>query len=151
MAQELIVATFNDLDVAERAARDFKYFEKDGDGFRIESGAMVQKDASGKLTVLEKYTQAFWGTVIGAVTGGLIGLLGGPAGVIAGVTIGAGAGLAGHTVEDILDGKLTKSISSELLPGSVALILEVKTPPLFEIEDVVRGYGGKVFHQPLAW
>ncbi|MFL9966787.1 hypothetical protein PQR02_38700 [Paraburkholderia sediminicola] len=74
-----------------------------------------------------------------------------PAGAIAGFTIGAGAGLAGHAVEDILDGKLTKSISGELLPGSVALILEVKEPPLFEIEDVVLGDGGKVFHQPLAW
>jgi uncharacterized membrane protein len=151
MAQELVVATFKDLDVALRAARDFKNFETDNVGFKIESGVMVQKDAEGKLTVLHQYTQSFWGTVISAVTGGLIGLLGGPAGVIAGVTIGAGAGLAGHAVEDILDKKLTKSIASELLPGSVALILEAKEPAPFEVENVVLGYGGKVFRQPLAW
>lgn len=151
MAQKLIVATFNDLDVAERAARDFRNFEKDGDGFKIESGVMVQKDAAGKLTVLDKYTQPFWGTVIGAVTGGLIGLLGGPVGVVAGFTVGASAGLAGHAVEGILDSKLTKSISNELLPGKVALILEVKEPSPFEVENVVLGYGGKVFHQQLAW
>ncbi|SAK57148.1 DUF1269 domain-containing protein [Caballeronia ptereochthonis] len=151
MAQELVVATFKNLDVAERAARDFRNFETDNVGFKIESGVMVQNDAAGQLTVLHKYTQSFWGTVIGAVTGGLIGLLGGPAGVLAGLTIGAGAGLAGRAVEDVLDRRLTKSISSELLPGNVALILEVKEPAPFEVENVVLGYGGKVFRQPLAW
>lgn len=151
MTQELIVATFKDLDVAERAARDFRNFEKDDGGFKVESGVMVQKDVAGKLTVIEKYTQPFWGTVIGAVTGGLVGLLGGPVGVIAGLTVGAGAGLAAHAIEGILDSKLTKSISNELLPGSVALILEVKEPPLFEVENVVLGYGGKLFHQSLPW
>ena len=95
MTQKLIVATFKDLDVAQRAARDFRNFEIDDGGFKIESGVMVQKDVAGKLTVIEKYTQPFWGTVIGAVTGGLVGLLGGPVGVIAGLTVGAGAGLAG--------------------------------------------------------
>ncbi|MFM0732367.1 DUF1269 domain-containing protein [Paraburkholderia sediminicola] len=151
MTQKMVVATFNDVDVAQRAARDFRNFEKDNDGFKIESGVMVQKDAAGKLTVLDKYTQPFWGTVIGAVTGGLIGLLGGPVGAIAGLTIGASAGLTGHAIEAILDSKLTKAIPSELQPGSVALILEVKEPSPFEVENIVLGYGGKVFRQPLPW
>ncbi|QBR01093.1 DUF1269 domain-containing protein [Paraburkholderia pallida] len=147
MTQKLVVATFDNLDVAQRAARDFKNFEKDGDGFKIESGAMVQKSADGKLTVLSQYTESYWGTVIGAVTGGLIGLIGGPLGALAGVTIGAGAGIAEH----VFDSKLTKSISEELKPGSVALIIEAKEPPEYEIENVVLGYGGKVFTQPLSW
>lgn len=151
MAPKLVVATFKNLDVAEKAVCDLRNFEKDNDGFKIESGVMVQKDASGKLAVLHKFTQPFWGTVIGAATGGLIGLLGGPAGAIAGFSIGAGAGLAGHAVEAILDSGLTKSVSNELRPGSVALILEVKEPPLFEVENIVLGYGGKLFHQSLVW
>jgi len=151
MTQKLVVATFDNLDVAQRAARDFRNFEKDGDGFKIESGAMVQKSADGKLTVLNQYTESYWGSVVGAVTGGLIGLLGGPPGVLAGVTIGAAAGLAGHAIEHVLDSKLTKAIADELRPGSVALILEAKEPPEYEIENVVSGYGGKVFTQPLSW
>lgn len=151
MTQKLVVATFDNLDVAQRAARDLRNFEKDGDGFKIESGAMVQKSADGKLAVLSQYTESYWGTVIGAVTGGLIGLLGGPLGALAGVTIGAGAGLAGHAIEHVLDAKLTKAITEELKPGSVALILETKEPPEYEIENVVLGYGGKVFTQPLSW
>jgi uncharacterized membrane protein len=151
MTQKLIVATFDNLDVAQRAARDFSNFEKDGDGFKIESGVMVQKHADGKLTVLNQYTESYWGSLMGAVTGGLIGLLGGPVGVIAGMTIGAGAGLAGHAIEHMLDSKLTKAIADELKPGSFALILEAKEPPEYEIQNVVLGYGGKVFAQPLSW
>lgn len=50
---KLIVTTFKDLDVAERAARDFRNFEKGNEGFKIESRVKVQKDAAGKLTILE--------------------------------------------------------------------------------------------------
>lgn len=88
--------------------------------------------------------------MIGAVTGGLIGLPGGPAGAIASFSIGAGAGLAGHAVKNVLESRLTKFISSEFQGGSVALILVVEEPSPFEVENVVLGYGGKVFRQPLA-
>jgi uncharacterized membrane protein len=151
MSQKLIVTIFGDVDTAKRAARDFKNFEQKDDGFRIESGVMVQKNAAGKLTVLDTHAMSLWGTVIGAVTGGLIGLLGGPVGAIAGFTIGASAGLAGHLLEDVLDGDLTTSIENELRPGSVALILEAEEASPFEVENVVLGYGGKVFRQPLPW
>lgn len=151
MAQELIVATFNDTDVAQRAARDLSNFERAGDGFRIESGVMIQKGTGGNLTVLYQYTERYWGTFIGAVTGGLIGLLGGPIGALAGAAAGATAGLAGHTVEQALDHKLTTAIAKELQPGTVALILETTQPPEFEVENVVQGYGGKLFTQSLSW
>lgn len=59
MTQKLTVATFGNVDVAQRAARDFRNFEKDGDGFKIESGVMIQKGADGKLTVLNRYTESY--------------------------------------------------------------------------------------------
>lgn len=59
MTQKLIVATFGNVDVAQRAARDFRNFEKDGDGFKIESGVMVQKGTDGKLAVLNRYTESY--------------------------------------------------------------------------------------------
>lgn len=151
MAQELLVATFDNLDSAQRAARDFRNFETDGVGLKIESGVMVQKHADGTCTVLDQYTHAYWGTVVGAVTGGLIGLLGGPVGAIAGMTIGAGAALGGRAVESLLDSRLTQSIEAELKSGSVALILEAKEESTTEVDEVVRGYGGTLFRQKLAW
>ncbi|MEX4002151.1 DUF1269 domain-containing protein [Paraburkholderia sp. EG285A] len=150
MTQKLIVATFGNLDVAQRASRDLHNFERDDD-FKIESGVMVEKTADGTLHVLTQYSEPHWGVVTGAVSGALIGLLGGPPGAIAGAVAGAGAGLAGRALEHVLDKKLTGAIELELRPGTFALILETKNPPDNEVEDVVRGYGGKVFTQSLTW
>lgn len=150
MARQLIVAVFDNVDVAERAGRDFRNFEEKDLGFKIESGVLVQKDATGQLIVLDKHTRPFWGTVIGALTGGLIGMLGGPAGVLLGFTIGASSGLAGHAVKDALDNELVASISGKLTPNRVAFILEAQEASPFEVDNIVLGYGGSVFRQPLA-
>ncbi|MEM5421060.1 MULTISPECIES: DUF1269 domain-containing protein [Paraburkholderia] len=101
--------------------------------------------------MLTQYSEPHWGVVIGAVSGALIGLLGGPPGAIAGAVAGAGAGLAGRALEHVLDKKLTGAIELELRPGTFALILETRNPPDNEVEDVVRGYGGKIFTQSLSW
>ena len=150
MAQQLIVAVFDNVDVAERAGRDFRNFEEKDLGFKIESGVLVQKDATGKLILLDKQTRPFWGTVIGALTGGLIGMLGGPAGALLGFTIGASGGLAEHAIKDTFDDDLVASISGKLTPGHVAFILEAQEASPFEVDNIVLGYGGSVFRKPLA-
>ncbi|MFM0502812.1 DUF1269 domain-containing protein [Paraburkholderia caffeinilytica] len=150
MAQQLIVAIFDNVDIAERAGRDFRNFEEKDLGFKVESGVLVQKDATGKLIVLDKHTRPFWGTVIGALTVGLIGLMGGPAGAILGFTIGASGGLAGHAIKETLDSELVESVSSKLTPGSVAFILEAQEASPFEVDNIVLGYGGHVVRKPLA-
>lgn len=149
MARQLIVAVFDSVDVAERAGRDFRNFEEKDLGFKIESGVLVQKDATGKLILLDKHTRPFWGTVIGALTGGLIGMLGGPVGSILGFTIGAGGGLAEHAIKDALDDDLVAAITSKLTSGHVAFILEAQEASPFEVDNIVLGYGGTVFRKPL--
>ncbi|CAE6846909.1 hypothetical protein R69749_04720 [Paraburkholderia domus] len=149
MAQQLIVAVFDSVDVAERAGRDFRNFEEKDLGFKIESGVLVQKDAAGKLILLDKRTRPFWGTVIGALTGGLIGMLGGPVGAMLGFTIGASGGLAEHAIKDTLDDDLVASISSKLASNRVAFILEAQEASPFEVDNIVLGYGGSVFRKPL--
>jgi DNA-binding transcriptional LysR family regulator/uncharacterized membrane protein len=150
MAQQLIVAIFDSVDVAERAGRDFRNFEEKDLGFKIESGVLVQNDATGKLVLLDEQTRPFWGAVIGALTGGLIGMLGGPAGAALGFTIGASGGLAEHAIKDTLDNELVASISSKLTPNHVAFILEAQEASPFEVDNIVLGYGGSVFRKPLA-
>jgi uncharacterized membrane protein len=71
VAKQLIVAVFDSVDVAERAGRDFRSVEEKDNGFRIESGVLVQKDATNKLILLER-TRSFWGTVMGALTGDML-------------------------------------------------------------------------------
>jgi uncharacterized membrane protein len=120
MANRLIVAVFDSLDTAEKACRDFRAYAEKGQGLTIHSGVVVEKDASGKLTFLDRQTRSFWGTTIGALTGALIGMLGGPAGAILGFTAGASAGLNGHALRDLLDSELVKSISAKLTATTAA-------------------------------
>lgn len=150
MAQELIVAVFDNVDIAERAGRDFRNFEEKDLGFKIESGVLVQKQSAGTLKLLGEHTRPFWGTVIGALTGGLIGMLGGPVGAALGFTIGASGGLAEREIKEKLDQAWVGSISSKLAPGSVAFILEAQEASPFEVDNIVRGYGGNIVRQPLG-
>ncbi|CAH2785023.1 MAG: hypothetical protein CPDRYMAC_2283 [uncultured Paraburkholderia sp.] len=146
MAKELIVAVFDSVDIAGRAGRDFQNFAEKDIGFKIESGVLVQKDASGKLTVLEKESRSFWGTAIGAITGGLIGLLGGPVGAALGFAVGGGA-LAEHEIRKMFDDDVVAAISAKLASGSVAFILEAQEASPFEVDNIVKGYGGSVFRK----
>jgi uncharacterized membrane protein len=150
MGQELIVAVFGSVEVAERAGRDFRNFEEKDIGFKIQSGVLVQKDATGKLSVLDKRTQPFWGTVIGAITGGLIGMLGGPTGAALGFTIGASGGLAAHAIEKTLESEIVTSVSAKLASGNAAYVLEAQEASPFEVDNIVRGYGGSIFRKALG-
>jgi uncharacterized membrane protein len=147
MAKQLIVTVFDSLDTAEKACRDFRDDTEKDQGFTIHSGMVVEKDASGKLTFLDRQTRSFWGTTIGAVTGALIGMLGGPAGAVLGFTAGASAGLTAHALRDLLDSELVKSISEKLTPGTAAVIMEADEPSPFVVDNVVNGYGGSVHRQ----
>ncbi|MBP0595737.1 LysR family transcriptional regulator [Paraburkholderia sp. LEh10] len=147
MPQQLIVAVFDSEDTAEKASRDLKGYEDKGDGFKVQSGVLVQKDAAGKISLLERQTRSLWGTVIGAITGGLVGMLGGPAVAVLGFTVGASGGLAMHTIEDVLDDESIEAISEKLRLGAVALIVEAQEPSPFEVDNIVRGYKGDIFRK----
>lgn len=147
MATELIVAVFDSVDVAGRASRDFRNFAEKDIGFRIESGVLIQKDADGKLTVLDKETRSLWGTAIGAITGGLIGLAGGPVGAALGFAIGGSGALAEHEIRKMFDGDVAAETLAKLAPGSIAVILEAQEASPFEVDNIVKGYGGSVFRK----
>jgi uncharacterized membrane protein len=144
MANNLIVAIFNNSVIAEKACQDFKDYAEKGQGFAIHSGVVVQKSADGELSILARQTRSFWGTTVGAATGALIGMLGGPVGSLLGIAAGASAGLTGHALRELLDDELVKGISAKLVPGSAAVILEADEPSPFVVDNVVNGYGGSV-------
>lgn len=148
--QQLIVAVFSSVTDAEKAGEDLRSLEGKDAGFKIESGAMVQKDPAGKVTLLGTKTQPFWGVVIGAITGGLIGMLGGPSGAILGFTIGASSGLAGVALIDILDREFVDSVSDDFAPGCVAIILEAFEATPVALDKLVAAHHGTVRRKLLS-
>ncbi len=150
MTKQLIVAVFDRVEVAQKAGHDFKATSEKDEGFHIESCVLAQKNAAGNIIVLDTETRSFWGAVIGALTGSLIGMLGGPVGSAVGLAVGASAGTAVDTVRmDVLDREFVETVSSEILPGRVALIVEAKESTPFAIDNIVQGFGGTVFRRPL--
>lgn len=85
MTRQLIVAVFGSGDTARQAANDFEALSEKNEGFHIENGVVVEKDAAGKLAVLAAESRPFKGGVIGAIAGGLLGILAGPLGVVTGM------------------------------------------------------------------
>ncbi|MBF5011233.1 DUF1269 domain-containing protein [Burkholderia pseudomultivorans] len=151
MAKQLIVAVFDNATLARQAANDFDALAEKDEGFGIENGVIVEKDAAGTLAVLDTEWRSFKGGLIGAIAGGLLGLLAGPLGVVTGMAAGAGAGvLADASGNALLDGTFVESVSARLVPGSVAVILEAKEATPFSVDNIVTGFGGRVVRKALG-
>ncbi|MCA8091780.1 DUF1269 domain-containing protein [Burkholderia anthina] len=151
MARQLIVAVFGNADTARRAANDFDALSEKHEGFHIDNGVAVERDAAGKLVVLDAEAPPFKGGLIGAIAGGLLGMLAGPLGVATGMAAGAGLGTAadaaGHA---LLDGRFVESVATQLVPGSAAVIIEAEEATPFSVDNVVTGFGGKVVRHALG-
>ncbi|MBR7894533.1 DUF1269 domain-containing protein [Burkholderia multivorans] len=151
MSKQLIVAVFGSADLARRAANDFDALSEKNEGFTIDNGVVVERDAAGKLAVLDAQARQFRGGAIGAIAGALLGLLAGPLGVVTGFAAGAGAGvLADAAGSALLDGRFVESVATTLVPGSAAVILEAKEATPFSVDNVVTGFGGKVMRHALG-
>ncbi|WP_205184105.1 DUF1269 domain-containing protein, partial [Burkholderia sp. LMG 13014] len=63
---------------------------------------------------------------------------------------GAGAGILAEAAGNaLLDGTFVETVAARLVPGSVAIILEAKEDTPFSVDNVVTGFGGKVYRQAL--
>ena len=151
MTKQLIVAIFNSVEIAQKAAHDFIAESEKHIGFEIESCVLVQKNAAGKVILLDSETRSFWGAIVGAISGTLIGMLDGPVGAVAGLTAGVGAGAVADALHaDVLDREFVQAVSSELFPSGVALLVEAKELTPFAIDNIVQGFQGKVFRKPIG-
>lgn len=165
MARDIIVATFDNRNDAYEAAKAID--ELDDSVIRVESGAIVEKDALGNVTWLDtKGLGAPWGTVggvaSGAILGGLVGTLAGPVGTMTGAQVGAAAaaagGLVGGTVGATVDladtgikSDYLDAVSGRLVPGHAALVAEVDEYSTQQVDEAIWNHGGVVFRHPTSY
>ncbi|RQZ10455.1 DUF1269 domain-containing protein [Burkholderia sp. Bp9031] len=151
MTRQLIVAVFGSVETARRAANDFEALSDKHEGFHVDNGVIVEKDAAGQLAVLDAESRPFKGGLIGAFAGGLLGMLAGPLGVITGMAAGAGAGIVADAAGNaLLDGQFVESVATRLVPGSVAVIVEAEEATPFSVDNIVTGFGGKIVRHALG-
>jgi len=148
MADQIIVATFNNTNAAYDAASALKALKDKGvTDFKPKAGVMLKKDDRGNLSLLESKERPLWGTGIGTLGGALIGLIGGAPGAAIGAAIGAMTGLTGDAVTDALDSDFVDSVTKEMRPGVTAIIVEADEKSTRPVDEVVRLSGGHVYRQ----
>ena len=148
MVDNIIVATFSNVNAAHDAARAIKDL-KDAGGtkFKLKSGVIVTKDERGSVSVLESDVHPFHGTKVGVVVGGLIGLIGGVPLATLAALLGATVGLINDAGMAILGSATVTSIKSEMQPGMTAVIIEADEASPNAVDDIVAQGGGRVFRQ----
>jgi uncharacterized membrane protein len=148
MADQIIVATFNNSNAAYDAASALKALKDKGiTDFKPRAGVMVKKDDRGNLSVLESKERPLWGTGVGTVAGALIGLIGGAPGAALGAALGATSGLTGDAVMAALDSDFVDSVTTEMRPGMTAIIVEADEKSTRPVDEIVKLGGGHVYRQ----
>jgi uncharacterized membrane protein len=151
MADTIIVATFDNSNAAYDAATALKKLkdQKIVD-FKPQAGVMVKKDELGNLSLLESKDRFLWGTTVGTTAGALIGLLGGAPGAALGAAFGATTGLGTDVIMEALDSDFVQSVTSEMRPGTTAIIVEADEKSTRPVDDIVALGGGHVSRQAAA-
>jgi uncharacterized membrane protein len=163
MSRDVIMAAFDTRNQAYDAALEIDRMSD------VKSGAIVEKDPLGNVTMLDsKNLPTAWGlggAAGGALIGALVGLLAGPGGAAVGTAAGAaaatsgaaagaaGGGLTGSAADltnwglkaDYLD-----TAATYLLPGKTAVVAEVEEGSTTPIDDAVRRHGGIVYREAIT-
>ena len=146
---EMIVVSFDDEYRADEVLDTLKQME-DMAVVDLKSGAVVVRDASGKVTIKETSDfDAKQGAIGGAIAGGVLSLLGGS--LVKGAILGAAGGaVAGKVIDLGLDDDFLKEIGDKLGTDSSAVVALVDFDQVDQaMEELDRFEGGTILHHTL--
>lgn len=147
---EMIVVSFADENMANEVLDTIKKME-DKAIIDLKSGAVVVRDASGKVTIKETSDfDAKQGAIGGAIAGSLLSLLGGS--LIKGAILGAAGGaVAGKMIDLGLDDDFLKEIGDSLGISSSAVVALVDFDQVDQaMEELDQFAGGTILHHTLS-
>ncbi|MBV9544647.1 MAG: DUF1269 domain-containing protein [Chloroflexi bacterium] len=142
----LVVISFNDEEQAAAALQSLRAQQKAGQ-IHINDTAIVRKDMDGKVHVKNEVSSA---TEMGAVVGGVLGLVLGFMFPLGSIAIGAAGGAAvGAMLDQGVDGKFVKDVSTQLAPGTSALFVVFRNANP-SVMQALTPYQGKVLQTTLS-
>jgi uncharacterized membrane protein len=149
MDSKMIVAVFDTEKQAYEGSKALKDLHAEG-SITLYAGAVIAKDAGGKVTVKQEADEGLFGTGVGLVTGSLIGLLGGPVGVAIGATAGTFGGVLYDLEQAGVGGDFLDEVGRHLQPGKVAVVAEVSEEWVIPVDTRLEAAGGVVFRRARA-
>ena len=139
-----IVTVFGDEKAAYGGARALGQLH-DAGNIAVYEGAVLAKDDSGKVRVLDGLEDAPFGTLGGMLLGSLIGVLGGPAGVLAGAATGSLGGMLSDLNIAGVNDEFLNDVARELSPGNYAVVAEVEEGWTAPLDTRMEALGGTVY------
>jgi uncharacterized membrane protein len=111
----------------------------------VYAGTVIQKDASGTVSITETQGNFPSETIAGTALGSLIGLLGGPAGFGLGATIGGLTGIIRDLHAARVNSHFVDDVAAMLKPGKFAVAADVSEELIAPINTRMEVLGGIVF------
>ncbi|WP_262266102.1 DUF1269 domain-containing protein [Microvirga yunnanensis] len=146
---KMIMVVFDNETKAYDASRALADLHREG-SLAVYSGAVIVKDASGKISVRQAGDQGPLGTALGMATGALIGALGGPVGLAAGAAVGAVGGSIVDLVNLGVGVDFLDEISRQLSPGKAAIVAEIEEEWVTPLDTRMEALGGTIYRRPRA-
>ena len=147
---QLIVAAFQNEKAAKEALHALKEAQRERI-IKIDSAAVLRKDAKGKLHIKETADMGGGkGAAIGGVAGAAIGLIAGPA-LLVPAAVGALVGGLSAKLRDsgFSDARL-KAVGEKMTPGSSAIIAVVEHTWVTEVEKAMTEAGADLFTEAIG-
>ena len=139
-----IVSVFDEEKAVYEAARELGQLHDEG-SIAVYEGAVLAKDDSGKVRVLDGLEEAPFGTLGGMLLGSLIGILGGPVGVAVGAAVGSLSGTLVDLNNAGVNDEFLDDVAKELSPGKYAVVAEVEEGWTLALDTRMEALGGTVY------
>jgi uncharacterized membrane protein len=140
---KMLVVVFGDEKSAYEGSKALIDLHREG-SLSLYAGAVVERDASGKVTIKDDVGQGPIGTAIGMMTGALIGILAGPQGIVVGAAAGGLVGSVGDLINLGVGSDFLGEVSSRLEPGKFAVVAEIGENFVTPVDTRMEALGGVV-------
>src|SRR5436190_12574978 len=147
--ENVVVVRFEEPSKAYQALNVLKQCDADG-RIELESAAVVERAADGKLRIVESADNVGLSTVNGSLIGMLVGVLGGPLGLLLGWGAGAMIGAAVDVERADASYGALGVLGSAIPPESTAVIASVTEQTVEVIDGEMGKLGGEVTRRPVG-
>lgn len=143
---KMIVVTFDNERNAYEGSKALRELAAEG-GIDLYALAVLAKDASGQVTVVQAADEGPLGTTVGLVTGSLLGLLGGPVGMMLGASVGMFGGMLSDLAYVGVGEDFLSEAGQSLQPGKAAVVAEIWENWVTPLDSRMEAVGGVVFRR----
>jgi uncharacterized membrane protein len=144
LMERMLVVVFDNELKAYDGSRALKELDSEG-SISVHAGAVIVKNADGKVTVKQAGEDFPVRTVGGTAVGALIGLLGGPLGFVVGAAGGTIAGGMWDMYHSGVNAEFLDEVSAKLTPGKWAVVSDVSEEWETPVDTRMAAVGGTVF------